>query len=53
MNHSTTSDREKIQWALETFEILCERLQDDVINHPHRDELMQLMQEQLADDLVC
>ena len=50
MNHSTTSDREKIQWALETYEFLCDSLTEEVSIHPHRDELLTLMEEQLLDD---
>jgi len=33
-----------------TFEFLCDTLYEEIKDHPHRYELIQLMEEQVADD---
>ncbi len=39
----------------ETYEFLCDTLTEEVATHPHREELLQLMHDQLLDDtnLYC
>ena len=50
MNPSITSDHDPTYWTSTTFEFLCDTLRDEVHNHPHKDELMRLMHEQIKDD---
>ena len=35
-----------------TFNFLCDTLQEEIIAHPHKDELMQLIQDQMCDDVL-
>lgn len=35
-----------------THERLCEKLYTELSNHPHKDEIITLMDEQVADDTI-
>lgn len=53
MTHSIISDRTRQAHTIMTtsaFNFLCDTLYEEIKDHPHRYELMQLMEEQVADD---
>lgn len=36
--------------TISAFDLLCDTLYEEIRDHPHKYELMQLMEEQVADD---
>ena len=37
---------------MQSFNFLCDSLQEEIMLHPHKDELLQLIQEQMCDDVL-
>jgi len=37
---------------MKNFNFLCDSLQEEIIQHPHKDELLQLIHDQMCDDVL-
>jgi hypothetical protein len=37
---------------MQSFNFLCDTLQEEISLHPHKDELIQLIHEQMCDDVL-
>ena len=37
---------------MQSFNFLCDSLQEEIIFHPYKDELLQLIHEQMCDDVL-
>jgi len=49
MKHSITSDQNLKTMTIEAFNRSCDTLEHEVNNHPHKDELLNLMWDQITD----
>jgi len=52
MKANTMSDPSLKILSMETFNFLCDSLQEEIMQHPHKDELMQLIHDQMCDDVL-
>jgi hypothetical protein len=37
---------------MKSFNFLCDTLQQEIMTHPHKEELMQLIHDQMCDDIL-
>ena len=51
MKANTMSDPSLKILPMETFNFLCDSLQEEIMLHPHKDELIQLIHDQMCDDV--
>ena len=49
MKHSTTSDPSVKMMTMQSFNLLCDQLQEEIMLHPHKDELLNLIESQITD----
>lgn len=50
MTHSITSDLDPKIMTMKSFNLLCDTLQEEICNHPHKDELLNLIESQMLDE---
>ena len=52
MKHNTTSDPNLKMMTMREYNFLCETLQEEIMQHPHKDELLQLIHDQMCDYIM-
>jgi len=50
MTHSITSDLDPKIMTMKSFNLLCDTLQEEIMQHPHKDELLNLIESQMLDE---
>jgi hypothetical protein len=52
MTANTLSDPDQKIMSMKSFNFLCDTLQQEIMAHPHKDELIQLIHDQMCDDVL-